>query len=157
MLFNSNSARMDKLSIVFMRKHMFLNIVIALLLIGACTFEIDTKIRLIDNKNPPTFKLSGTGCCPYIHMSGPYTNLNNIESLRLWEITGMTDLPVWRLIPITYGSLPSGFSQQFPQQGQPIPLEEGKYYTIFVYVHGARSGFTAFKIQNNVAVEVKRE
>lgn len=157
MLFILKETKLARMCNASLRKYFVLHIVFVLLLIEACVIESDTKIAIIDNHIPPTFKLSGSGCCPYIHMSGPYTNLNNMEHLRLWEITGMTDLPVWRLGSITYGSLPSGFSQQYPQEGQPVPLEEGKYYTIFVYVHGAHSGFMAFKIQNDIVVEVKRE
>lgn len=161
LLIVNNRERIRQLFAASIRKYQFLCIVIVMLSIGACTVEIDTNIRLIDNKNPPIFKLSGTGCCPKIFMGGPYAKPGGNDKLaRLWEIEAISEEafdPVWRLSPITYGILPNGFSQRYPEQGQPMLLEEGKYYTMFVHVFGANPGSMVFKIQNNVAVEVKRE
>lgn len=142
-----------------------LKIVISILLLSfslaACTLEIGTNISITDNKNPPTFTLSGTGASPLFMMGGPYTSVNDAtQDKKLWEITtgdNLAGTPIWRLSSITYGTLPNGFIQQYPQQGPPLPLEEGKYYFIFVYVHSAPSGKLCIKIQNNSAIEVERE
>lgn len=133
---------------------------IPLLILTSCKLELDTKISLVDTHNPPSFKLSGTGSGPIFLMGGPYSRVDGVgPGTRLWELTATPEIagqPVWRLPEITYGKVPSGFVQRFPE-GQAASLEEGKYYCIFVHVHGARAGRLCFTIREGKALKVARK
>ncbi len=126
----------------------------------SCSIELDTKVTLTDANLPPSFKLSGTGSSPIFLMGGPFSDIHDTtQGLRLWEIVAgqeINEQPVWQLPQITYGKIPNGFVQRYPEQGTPPPLEEGKYYFIFVHVNGARPGKMCLTIRDNKAVEIER-
>jgi hypothetical protein len=105
-----------------------------LFLFTAC--ERDTRVTIVDAKNPPTFRLSGNGKLGTIIVDGPFDRVEDLDSPtgkvgRLWEIQrGYGQLSVGDVPDITYGVLPTGFTQRIPNSGPPLPLEERKFYGI---------------------------
>ena len=101
---------------------------------AAC--ERDTRVAIIDTKNPPTFRLHGNGKLGTIIVAGPFAKVEDLDSPtvkvgKLWEIQrGYGELPIGDVPPITYGVLPNGFAQRIPTTGSPPQLEEGKFYGI---------------------------
>ena len=127
-----------------------------LFLFYACAVEVNTKVRLIDDNNPPTFKLVGTGVRPYFTVKGPYTlNDKNEKVQPLWAITTddssahdwISNLPL-----ITYGKLPAHFKQIYPKNGDVPKLEEGMFYNVYVQVLSAEGGGTCIGIQHGKSI-----
>jgi hypothetical protein len=93
------------------------------LIFAAC--ERDTRIWIIDRKNPPTFKLSGNGYLGSVIVEGPYEKLEDLESTKMklgaiWQIfRGYGELSIDKVPLITYGILPNGFTQRIPASGSP--------------------------------------
>src|SRR5690242_17704238 len=85
--------------------------------VSAC--EIDTKIAT-DGKNPPAFKLSGSGNLErFVVMEvlpdnqTQTTQRESDRNILLWEIRPPgNDDAIKRMPEITYGSIPSGFVQK---------------------------------------------
>ena len=106
------------------------------LAVASLSCERDTRITIVDAKVPPTFRLSGNGRLGTIIVAGPYATVEDLDSFtvkvgKLWEIQrGYGTLPIGDVPSITYGVLPSGFTQRVPTSGMPPPLEEGKFYGI---------------------------
>jgi len=139
--------------------------------------EIDTKVR-VTKDNPPKFTFSGNGILAQMYVSGPFI-LDEIkllagtedrlitkeESLKIEQVIGGSRV-LWQLDPgrgkyvtdlpaIIYGELPKGFRQVYPKDNNiPLPLLEGKYYTVSVPSHNANSHTTYFMVKNGNIVEV---
>ena len=120
---------------------------------SAC--EIDTKVTT-DGRNPPTFKLSGTGGINLFRIvEAPSPGQSFLDATVLWEIkpltekhgTSASDLP-----SITYGIVPSGFVQTTPSEGRPPPLIEGKSYDAWAPTYNANGGGLWFTIRDGRAV-----
>ena len=110
--------------------------------------EIDTKLQ-VEEGNPPKIILSGNGTLSRLMISG-HKRLRNIEgpeSSAVWYIK-MTDYDhgqvVSRLSPLTYGKIPNGYVQVYPEQGEASQLEDNVTYYIQVdtwNANGARGYF----------------
>ena len=121
-----------------------------------CTVEVDTKVKMVDGNNPPTFKLSGTGVRPYFTVRGPYAASDKVAKEEpIWAITPdeslehewLSNLPL-----ITYGKVPTNFKQLYPKNGDAPKLEEGKFYNVYVRVLSAEGGGTCFGISQGKAI-----
>jgi hypothetical protein len=126
--------------------------------LGAC--EVDTRVSISEPKNPPTFKLSGSGRLAELIVVGPFASAEDLDSYKpdvhaIWKISPLRydELPVRRVPPITYGVVPQGFTQGKPASGPPPPLEEGKFYR--VTAPSTSAGFRAlcFKVEHAVAIK----
>jgi hypothetical protein len=130
----------------------------------AC-FEEDMEIS-IEDRLPPTFKLSGSGNLAFFGVwEVSLDNQRRVPSERdgdddtvLWQIwpNGLSsDARVLRrLPPITYGTLPAGFIQKVPETGAPPSLVEGKIYEAGGPASNGRGGFVWFKIENGRLLKV---
>jgi len=142
--------------------------------------EIDTKVR-VTKDNPPKLTFSGNGILAQMYVSGPFT-LDEIkllagtegrlitkeESLKIEQVIGGSRV-LWQIDPgrgkyvadlpiITYGELPKGFRQAYPDDNSPpLPLLEGKYYVISVPSHNANSHTTYFIVRNGNVVEISTD
>jgi hypothetical protein len=150
----------------------------ALISLTGC--EVDTRVK-VSQENPPQFTFSGTGSIAQLYVGGPFT----LDELKLvvgaegkllsekefskieQEVGGSRTL--WRLDPrnvhkrlpdipaITYGIIPEGFRQIYPEEGKPKPLLEGKYYSVSAPSRSANFHVLYFVIQDGKAVEIPRD
>lgn len=122
--------------------------------------EEETSVSIIDANIPPTFKLSGSGGLMRFIVSGPYSQLDELESTSAkmkpenWELSpeGYAGKEVSKLPAITYGIIPAGFIQIIPKEGSPLKLEEGKFYAIAMPSVNANYRRFCFSINNGKAV-----
>ena len=128
------------------------------LLVACCgTFEIDTRVSIVDDNNPPKFKLSGNGTLIMLFVYGPFSTPEGFKSRAdevkpVWQFgmrgpgAEIPDLPV-----ITYGETPVGFHQQIPKQDRPPPIEEGKFYMVTPLSGSANSKALCFTFEGGKA------
>jgi hypothetical protein len=118
--------------------------------------EIDMRIK-IDGKNPPTFTLSGSGNIVFLYvMKVPSNRLPTVEDPKLWEIHPTTKDRISDLPPITYGTVPNGFSQTTPGLGQPPGLVEGQTYEVGGPAYNANGGSSWFVIKEGKSVPIPK-
>jgi hypothetical protein len=126
--------------------------------VGAC--EVDTRVSISEPKNPPTFKLSGSGRLSELIVVGPFASVEDLDSYKsdvhaIWKISPLRydELSVRSVPPITYGVVPQGFTQGKPSSGSPPPLDEGKFYR--VTAPSTSAGFRAlcFKVERALAIK----
>ena len=142
-------------------KRLVLFLVLAILPIIGCKnafYEIDTEVELIDESNPPSFKITGNGRSPILLVFGPYEGDYGKDGnpIPIWELdptSHMGEIEVNRYSPFTYGQIPAGHLQKKPNGGLPPKLLEGKEYHFYVHVNSANGGGTCFRIQNQKAVK----
>ena len=139
---------------------LLLLMLICLFVVSAC--EVDTKITT-DDKNPPAFKLSGSGNLErFVVMEVPPDNQTQTtqresdRNILLWEIRPPNNDDAIRRMPqITYGNVPSGFVQKFPSGGSaPPPLVAGKIYEVGCTAYNANGTQIWIRIENNRTVQV---
>ncbi len=144
------------------RRSRALFLLLSVSLITSCTWEENTRVT-IDRKNPPTFKLSGSGHQRFFVVSEippenqvPNSQQNPARNLDLWEIEPAVGTPdIARDWPaITYATVPSGFRQKRPTQGEVPNLLEGKVYEAGGLAFGANGGGIRFTIRNGNSVEI---
>jgi len=160
------------------RQAVTLLILLSIAILVGC--EIDTRVK-VTTANPPQFTFSGNGILAQMYVSGPYT-LDEIklvvkigaqiitkeeiqklkqterESLTLWQIDPGTGQYVSDLPTIIYGEIPPGFKQVYPKDNiKPLPLVEGKYYSVSVPSHNANSRMTYFMVKSGNIVEVSTD
>src|SRR5438132_1684936 len=98
------------------------------------TFERATTVTIVDDSNPPTFKLDGNGYQMFFlveevsaenHVGCAFQDPR--KNTHLWHITPKeeTRSEVWLWPKITYGKVPDGFVQKTPNADKPPPLLEG--------------------------------
>jgi hypothetical protein len=121
---------------------------LALTIFGvAC--EKDTKIE-VNDKNPPTFHLSGNGQLgriEIIDLTPGEIPLYGPER-TLWKIVPTHDRRIGQLPDITYGEVPRGFTQEYPPSDvTPIQLVEEKPYQISAETSEANTGSMVFIIR----------
>jgi len=134
---------------------MFLSLLSVVLV--AC--ETDTKVT-IDGKVPPTFSLSGTGgLIMFRVVEAPAENQAFLDAPILWEIKpddGLYGTSVSNLPSITYGKVPSGFTQTNPALGAPPALVEDKLYNGWAPTYNANGGGIWFTISRGKSVQAPR-
>lgn len=120
--------------------------------------ERDTKL-VIEAGNPPRFVLSGSGTLGALRIRGPKKQREVVgeEASIYWEIEPKdedSDRNVGRLSPITYGVVPEGYIQVYPEQGQTAPpIVEGEKYNIRIATNNANGVDKFFTIrEGKVAV-----
>lgn len=104
----------------------------------------------IKGNNPPTFILSGSGRLAMLRIHGPKVrDVPGEAGFAVWEIIAKSGrfngTLVGSLGSITYGKVPDGYVQVYPERGEAPPLLEGEQYRAFfdtVNANGARKSFT---------------
>ena len=116
-------------------------LVLAVLFGTAC--ERDTKL-IIEAGNPPKFVLSGSGTLGALRIRGPKKQREVVgeDASIYWEIEPKdedSDRNVGQLSPITYGVVPDGYIQVYPERGQAAPpIVEGERCNIRIATNNAK-------------------
>jgi hypothetical protein len=98
--------------------------------------EIDTRVSIVDEHNPPKFKLSGNGTLITFFVYGLFATPEgakvSLDQVKpIWQFgVGLPGAEIRDVPVITYGETPVGFYQMIPTQGAPPALEEGKFYMV---------------------------
>jgi len=101
--------------------------------------------------NPPVFQMSGNGRLSSIRVRGPnkQRNVDGEDAWIYWEIknngAGRT---VGELGSVTYGKIPEGYVQKYPETGDPPKLDEAARYYIDVRTVNANGADGYFTIIN---------
>jgi hypothetical protein len=119
-------------------------IVIMLLASLASNCEPDTKV-VIEGYNSPMFKISGHGSLDSIRVSGPDLKGKAPDGSLpymdvYWEIAPKSEMDVGQVEKqgaITYGKIPDGFVQRYPESGEALPLFEGGNFNIHLLIKDA--------------------
>ena len=127
-----------------------------MLLVINTSCERDMTLTM-NEANPPTFKLSGSGRLIFFAVSEPVPGRPSIDDPLMWEIRPAEENLISRLPEITYGVVPPGFRQLTPLEGQPPPLVEGKLYQAGGPAFDANGGSIRFTIRDGRPIEVKEE
>ena len=121
------------------------------------TCERDTRLTLSD-RNPPRFKMSGSGKLAMLRMHGPRVrDVQGEEAFIIWEIVPkegrFNGTRIEDLSPITYGEVPPGYVQIYPEKGNAPALVEGESYDAFVDTVNANGATAYFTIRGGKVVE----
>ena len=112
--------------------------------------EIDTRLNLTGD-NPPVFQMSGNGGLSSIRVRGPnkQRNVDGEDAWIYWEIhNNGPRLTVGELGSVTYGKIPAGYAQKYPETGTAPNLDEGERYYIRVTTVNANGDEGYFTILN---------
>jgi len=120
---------------------------------------------MIENGSPPGFVLSGPGRLDHFEITGP--DLERDPANRSGQRDYLPAMKVyWRLVPgptakpledigaITYGQVPSGLIQIYPEKGSPPPLVEGDLYNVHLEPDNSHSYNTFFSIREGKILAV---
>ena len=128
----------------------------------AASCERDTKLT-IEGGNPPKFAMTGNGFLTSVRVRGPQTQREaEGESRYLYwviETTGKSgpSRRVERISPVTYGVVPDGFEQIYPERGAAPSLVEGQRYYVRIVTSQANGDDGYFTIQNGKVSFAKYE
>jgi len=118
--------------------------------------ERATKL-VIKGRNPPVFVMSGSGSLGIIRVRGPekQREAEGEDAFLYWVIVNREDEDqnVERLGPVTYGKVPQGYKQVYPERGEAPQLVEGERYNIRIATNNA-NGVDKFFVIRNGKVEV---
>lgn len=119
--------------------------------------ERDLSIQ-VDNQNPPTFRLTGSGRLVFFVVFEVHPDRPSVpEDPALWEIKPIGEkIRTSELPPITYGLVPSGFVQTIPTSGTPQALKENQTYQAGGPADDANGGSIRFRIENGKTAMVER-
>lgn len=122
----------------------------------ATACERDTNLR-IEGGNPPVFILSGSGSLRSIRVRGPQKqrDIAGPDASAYWYIKSEKDgaLDVGEVGKLTYGVVPDGYIQVFPERDSAPPLVEGEVYFIQVSTANANGTQKYFYLKNGKAIE----
>jgi len=111
---------------------------LVLVLLGIVAFllgcEIYTKLN-VTGGNSPVFLMTGNGRLSSIRVRGHNTqrNISGEDALVYWEIDNNgAGRSVGDLGSVTYGKVPDGYVQKYPETGGAPKLDEGQYYYVRV-------------------------
>lgn len=123
-----------------------------LLLISGC--EISTTVS-VNSKNPPSFNIHGSGGIYFLRVVDITTCKKSLDECpKLWEVKPVKSGYIKDLPVITYGKVPEGFQQIFPENNTPLPvLIEGKIYSVWTPTYGANGGGKNFIIKDGKSIE----
>lgn len=141
-----------------LKKEVHVTIFLMLITLFSTACERDTKL-IIEAGNPPRFVMSGSGTLGSLRIRGPkkQREVGGEDASIYWAIEPKdddSDRNVERLGPITYGKVPDGYIQIYPEQGQAVPpLVEGERYNIRIATNNANGVDKFFVIrEGKVAV-----
>ncbi|HXQ33356.1 MAG TPA: hypothetical protein VN843_04985 [Anaerolineales bacterium] len=121
--------------------------------LAAC--ERDMTVSVINQSNPPSFKLSGSGRLIFFSVfEVPRDRPSSIDDPKMWEIRPVDENLISKLANITYGIVPPGFQQTIPETGTPPLLVEGKLYEAGGPAFDANGGSIRFTIKDSKIVIV---
>jgi hypothetical protein len=141
-------------------RKLFRPLILTIVLASALACEVDTRVPLVDDNNPPKFKLSGNGTLITLFVYGPESSLNGFkkgvdEIKPVWKFAaGFPGVKIRDLPPIKYGETPVGFAQVQPKQGPPPTIVEGQYYMLVPVSGNANCHAICFVLKGGKAEEV---
>ena len=117
--------------------------------------EIDTKLG-ISGGNPPTFLMSGNGFLTSIRVRGHarQREAQGENQYLHWVIEVKDDggLSVGSIASVTYGKVPKGYRQIYPEKGEAPPIIEGQHYYVRLVTSNANGADGYFMVQNGKAL-----
>lgn len=120
--------------------------------------ETDMTIAVVNQSNPPSFKLSGSGRLVFFSVfKVPRDRPSSIDDPKMWEIRPVDENLISKLPNITYGVVPPGFQQTIPETGTPPLLVEGTLYEAGGPAFDANGGSIRFVIKGGKAATVSSE
>jgi hypothetical protein len=125
----------------------------AFLLFAFCmgaSCERHTKLT-IEGGNPPKFVMSGNGILTAVRVGGPEVQRDAEGEARFlhWVVEIKSGRRrVEELSPLTYGVVPEGFQQIYPENGEAPRLVEGERYNVRVVTSQANGDSKSFVIRN---------
>ena len=131
-------------------------VVVLIPFLGSC--ERDTTITL-RGEAPPSFVLSGSGRLEVLAIQGQKVRDSpKLAASTVWEIRAkagpFSGTKVEWLGSITYGEVPDGYVQVYPEHGEAPPLLEGERYYASFDTTGANGAHIYFTIREGKAVEL---
>lgn len=125
----------------------------------ALIFERQTRVKL-EGGERPVFVLSGSGTLGDLVVYGPrQRDIVSDRSFALWEIRPVNGYLHGRGIEelgrITYGTVPEGYEQVYPENSGPPPsLVSGVKYQYWFITVNAPHARKDFEIRDGKAVEI---
>lgn len=116
---------------------------------GVIACEVPTRLRI--EGNPPKFMVSGSGSLRSLLVRGP-TKKRDVEgesAYIYWRIRSEKAQTVDEIKSITYGEVPEGYAQIYPESGKAPPLIEGERYYVRLDTANANGAEKFFVIRNN--------
>jgi len=122
-----------------------------------------TRIEM-EGENPPNIYFSVNGTLTAISVNGPdierEANRENRADPPYWKVywklvpqgTNPHHMYIDKSNPITYGKVPIGFVQVYPEHGPPDPLIEGTRYTVRLMVENGDGVNALFMIHKGKVV-----
>lgn len=103
------------------------------LAIGITSCEVATKLT-VENGTPPKIIMSGSGTLGRLVIRGPrsFRKIPGPDFSAYWSIVSAgqgQSRSIENLSPLSYGEIPKGYRQIYPEQGSaPTLTDEGIYY-----------------------------
>ena len=117
--------------------------------------EIDTKLW-ISGGNPPAFIMSGNGVLTSIRVRGHQRQreAQGEDQYLHWVIEVKDDggTSVGRIGSVTYGKVPEGYKQIYPEKGEAPAIIEGQHYYVRIVTSNANGADGYFMVQNGKAL-----
>ncbi len=128
-------------------------VAVCVVLFVAC--ERPMTLNLSNDANPPTLKLSGSGGLIFLVLFEVVPGKSSsADDPVMWKIRPLREEVVDGIPDITYGVVPTGFTQTEPASGLPPPLLEGKTYEFGGPTTNAPGGWTRFTIKDGKVVVI---
>lgn len=144
----------------FFSTGVFISVLVTSLCLAGCRQNRDTEV-VIENGNPIKFIVSGPGTIIRLKVTGPDIEHepnrqgDKGEYLPLmkvyWELVSSETAANRRLDeigPITYGKVPDGFVQTYPEHGAPPPIIDRDLYNITLSANNGRGVNMFFSIRD---------
>jgi hypothetical protein len=117
--------------------------------------EIDTKLK-IGGGNPPVFLMSGNGILTSIRVRGHkrQREVQGEDQYLHWviEVKETGGDYVGNLGSVTYGKIPEGYEQIYPEKGEAPPIIEGQHYYVRIVTSNANGADGYFMVLNGKAL-----
>jgi hypothetical protein len=138
--------------------------IVALVTIGvACRQETVLNIFLQD-KTPPSFTFSANGLAANFEIlelprTKPLSKIDpySFKGETIWKISAPGKIKADKWPGVTYGDVPNGFSQTFPEHGPPRKLAEDKLYVAEIVEGKDSQSALFFVVRNGRPVNVTDE
>jgi hypothetical protein len=128
---------------------------IIFLVILSVSCEIDTKMR-ISGGNPPAFMMTGNGILTSIRVRGNQRQreAHGEDQYLHWVIEVKDDrgTSVGKIGSVTYGKVPEGYQQVYPEKGDAPAIIEGQHYYVRIVTSNANGADGYFMVQNGKAL-----